>query len=86
MLSKKRESFVSLSGKLHALSPLAVLTRGYGAVYSGDGEKVITEARDVSVGDSVRLRMSDGEITALATDVTLSDDKNSNSEVRSDGR
>ena len=86
LLSKKRESFVSLSGKLHALSPLAVLTRGYGAVYSGDGEKVITEARDVSVGDSVRLRMSDGEITALATDVTLSDDKNSNSEVRSDGR
>ena len=76
-----------LSGKLQALSPLSVLTRGYGAVYSGDGTKVITEARDVSVGDSVRLKMSDGEVVAVTTEVNLKNGKNSDSnEVRSDGR
>ena len=69
IISSKRERFLSLSGKLNALSPLAVLTRGYGAVYSSDGKKVITETGGIKVGDELRLRMSDGEIYAQATEI-----------------
>ncbi len=86
IIGEKREKFMTLSGKLNALSPLAVLTRGYGAVYSSDGKKVITAARDVSVGDGIKLRMSDGEVCAKATEVTRFKDGNSDKEVKSDGR
>ena len=81
IISAKREKFMTLSGKLNALSPLAVLTRGYGAVYSSDGKKVITEAGDVSVGDTLKLRMSDGEVYATATEITKFTDGNSDKEV-----
>lgn len=81
IISAKREKFMALSGKLNALSPLAVLTRGYGAVYSADGKKVITEAGDVSVGDTLKLRMSDGEVYATATEITKFTDGNSDKEV-----
>ncbi len=76
IIGAKRERFMTLSGKLNALSPLAVLTRGYGAVYSSDGKKVITAAEDVSVGDTLKLRMSDGEVYAKATEVTKFKDGN----------
>ena len=72
ILSAKRESFLSLSGKLNALSPLSVLTRGYGAVYSEAG-KVITGAQGVKPGDSFKLRMSDGEVNATAIGIKLFD-------------
>ena len=86
ILSSKREVFTALCGKLDALSPLAVLSRGYGAVYTDDGKKVITEAHAVKKGDDLLLRMSDGEITATATEVVLKALNKKNTEVKSDGR
>ncbi len=81
ILSENREKFMTLSGKLNALSPLAVLTRGYGAVYSSDGKKVITDARSVSIGDAIKLRMSDGEVYAEATEVKQFKDGSSDKTV-----
>ncbi len=72
ILEEKRARFETLCGQLNALSPLAVLTRGYGAVYSADGD-VITGAGDVQRGDVLTLRMSDGEIYAEATEIKLTD-------------
>ncbi len=86
VISGKREKFMAISGKLNALSPLAVLTRGYGAVYSSDGKRVITGVNDVSVGDSIKLRMSDGEVYASATGINKFKDGNLSKEVKSDGR
>ena len=65
---QRRLKLSALSGKLEALSPLAVLSRGYGAVYSG--EKIIQNASDVSVGDTMTVQMNDGRITASVTEVT----------------
>ena len=53
--------------KLEALSPLAVLSRGYTAVYS-DG-KVVKSADSVKSGDNLRLVISDGEINARVSSV-----------------
>lgn len=61
---KARTSLVSVAGRLEALSPLSVLSRGFAAVYHG--ENMITHANDVNVGDRLRIRFADGEVDAVA--------------------
>ena len=68
ILSEKKGELVSLCRKLEALSPLSVLSRGYGALYSENGS-VISHASDVKSGDVVKMQLSDGEITAKAEEV-----------------
>jgi exodeoxyribonuclease VII large subunit len=49
------------AGKLHALSPLAVLSRGYAVVRDSNG-KVVKRAADVAVGESVNVTLNEGEM------------------------
>ena len=49
-------------GKLEALSPLSVLSRGYAMVKSNGC--VLTDVTGVTVGDMLDIRLSSGEITA----------------------
>ncbi len=51
-------------GKLHALSPLAVLARGYALVWDGQG-KLVKESSQVSPGDKVRVKLAQGEMTCI---------------------
>ncbi|MBQ9692274.1 MAG: exodeoxyribonuclease VII large subunit [Clostridia bacterium] len=67
-LAAAKGDFAALAGKLNALSPLAVLTRGYSAVY-GDGGEVLTSVSSVKEGDAVRVVMKDGEIRAQAKEI-----------------
>lgn len=64
-ITADRTRFLALTGKLEALNPLSVLTRGYSAVFDEDG-KAIRSTRDVAVGDPLHLRLSDGIIDAHA--------------------
>ena len=73
-LAAKKEAYGRLCEKLDALSPLSVLTRGYGAVYSEKGE-VLTSARDVSKGERISVRLKDGTVEAIADAVTVNDEK-----------
>jgi exodeoxyribonuclease VII large subunit len=52
------------AGKLHALSPLAVLARGYALVLDGRGQLVKNPA-DVAPGDKVRVKLAEGEMTCI---------------------
>jgi exodeoxyribonuclease VII large subunit len=52
---------------LHSVSPLATLERGYAIVEDANSGKVLTQARDVSVGDDIRARLEKGEIIATVT-------------------
>ena len=52
------------AGKLDALSPLKVLSRGYSIVYR-DGE-VQHSAQDIRPGDKLSLRLSDGRVECTA--------------------
>ena len=61
-----RAALAALAGKLDALSPLSVISRGYSAVFSEDG-RVVKSAEQLSVGDSIRLKMSDGSVDAAVT-------------------
>ena len=51
------------AASLDALSPLAVLQRGYAIAESEDG-RLLRDARAISVGDPVRVRLAKGRIDA----------------------
>ena len=68
-LDAARLKFLASAAKLDALNPLAILTRGYFAVFDGDG-RVMKSVDDVSVGTTLIMKASDGEITARAESVT----------------
>ncbi len=57
---RKEAEFSLLAAKLDALSPLSVLTRGYSFVSDKDGA-VIKSVGSLTVGQSARIRFSDGE-------------------------
>ena len=60
-VEKRQRRFAALSGRLDALSPLKVLARGY-AVATRQ-EQVLHSVAQLSPGEEIRLRLSDG--TAL---------------------
>ncbi|HJQ25060.1 MAG TPA: exodeoxyribonuclease VII large subunit [Blastocatellia bacterium] len=60
-LTRDSERFAVLSGKLHSLSPLAVLGRGYAIAYDSQG-RIIKRAADVHAGERLRLRVADGDL------------------------
>jgi len=62
-LSRRQDRLRSLSGRLHALSPLAVLERGYGIVLDG-AANAVRDAAQLSIGDAVTLRLSRGRADA----------------------
>ena len=57
--------------KLEALNPLNILLRGYSAVTKDD--KFISSVANVSVGDKITIKMSDGSVSADVTEVSASE-------------
>ena len=68
MLSDRKAKVQMLSHKIQALSPLAVLERGYAIVTSKDG-KTIKKTTDAKPGQNINLRMSDGILKANVREV-----------------
>ena len=65
---RKEAEFSLLAAKLDALSPLSVLTRGYSFVSDKDGA-VIKSASSLTVGQSARIRFSDGEASCRVEEI-----------------
>ena len=53
--------------RLHALSPLAVLDRGYALVFSANG-KLLRDSSKVQPGDAIHARLARGTIAAKVTE------------------
>ena len=53
------------AAKLEALSPLAVLARGYAVAYKQGTRRPLLSSTDVRVGDRIRVRLHDGELGAV---------------------
>ncbi|MBR5390873.1 MAG: exodeoxyribonuclease VII large subunit [Clostridia bacterium] len=58
LLQRRRQRFSQMAARLDALSPLKVLGRGYAVMTKDD--KVIRSVAQLSAGDAVELRLSDG--------------------------
>jgi exodeoxyribonuclease VII large subunit len=71
----------SLDARLHSLSPLAVLDRGYALVIGVDGV-VVRSAAQLSSGDAVTTRISDGSFTSHVTEVAPNKSKQKEKEKR----
>lgn len=63
---RSRAMLTASVGKLEALNPLSVLTRGYGIVTSGG--VTITDSADVACGDVLDITLLNGKISAVVTE------------------
>ncbi len=62
-LEKKQGELATASGKLSALNPMAVLTRGFCAAFNEEG-KIIKSVHHIRIGDELSIQMADGETKA----------------------
>lgn len=67
-LIKKNHRFASAAGRLDALSPLAVLARGY-AVVSNENGNFIRFASDLKKGEKIKIKFSDGTADCVTEEV-----------------
>lgn len=51
-------------GRLHALSPLAVLSRGFAIVRHGESRAVLRRSRDAKPGETLHLQLGEGSLRA----------------------
>jgi exodeoxyribonuclease VII large subunit len=64
-LIARRHRLARLSASLEALSPLAVLARGYSLTFLADGKTLVRTSRDVNCGDIILTQLAAGQITSL---------------------
>ena len=69
---QRRQRAVSAGRRLDALSPLAVLGRGYAIVEGADG-RIRSDAAALVAGEQARVRMRDGRAEVLVKGVEVSD-------------
>lgn len=63
VISKKEHMISEKIAVLSALNPLEVLTRGYSIIYKDN--IAITSMKSLKSGDEIKLKLSDGEVTAI---------------------
>jgi len=62
-IERRRLALEGIAGRLHALSPLSTLARGYAVITDGEGAPV-TSVTAVKPGDAIVARLRDGSIHA----------------------
>jgi exodeoxyribonuclease VII large subunit len=63
LLLRRRSMVSQLSGQLEALSPLAILDRGYALVFDSSGA-LLKDAAAVHAGDEISARLAKGTVHA----------------------
>jgi exodeoxyribonuclease VII large subunit len=63
LLLQKKARLDRLTSQMEALSPVAILERGYALVFDASG-KLVKDAESVNAGDDIRARVARGEIEA----------------------
>jgi exodeoxyribonuclease VII large subunit len=61
MLAGRRDRTSAVAGRLHALSPLATLARGYAVPLGRDG-RLLRSVKDFAAGEGFTLRVVDGSV------------------------
>ena len=61
--NKEQSRLLRASARLEALSPIAVLSRGYALIYVADGT-LLRSAADTAPGETIRARLANGFLEA----------------------
>lgn len=69
LLWQRRARLERLTGQMEALSPMAILERGYALVFDSSG-KVLKDAAGVKLGDEIKARLTRGEIGATVKTIS----------------
>ena len=68
LVASKRARVELLTHKLEAMSPLAILDRGYGVLTTAEG-KTLRSVSQLKVGDLMEIRLCDGRLSACVKEV-----------------
>lgn len=68
VISEKRKEFNGVISTLEALSPLKIMDRGYSLAYTEDG-KLIKKAAQVKPERKIYVKLSDGSLKCVVTDI-----------------
>lgn len=63
IVQSRREQLARLEAAMQALSPLAVLERGYSLTYRSDG-KIVKNSTQVKIGEGLEIRLAQGRLSA----------------------
>jgi exodeoxyribonuclease VII large subunit len=74
LMLQRRSQWLALDRSLHALSPKAVLERGYALVFDENGA-LVKEAGQLKTGDTLRTELSRGRFTSEVKRVEKADEK-----------
>jgi exodeoxyribonuclease VII large subunit len=74
-IERNRHYLATLSGKLNAVSPLAVLARGYSLVYRTSSGKLVRHAGQVTEGERLLIRPEKGAILCKVLSAGKDQDK-----------
>jgi exodeoxyribonuclease VII large subunit len=66
-MALERQRVSGLTDQLQALSPLAVLDRGYAIVTQAANREVVRSASQVTAGDALEVRVSEGSFKVEVT-------------------
>lgn len=66
--TNSQHRLANLAGKLHTLSPLAVLGRGYSVTQDAKSGKVVRNAKNLRIGQELITRFEKGEATSVVKD------------------
>ena len=69
ILLRRRSRWERAHGSLEALSPKAILARGYALVFDAEG-RLVNQASQLAPGERVRTQLGRGEFTAKVERVT----------------
>ncbi len=72
IIDRKKQEFIRNTAKLEALNPMSVISRGYSAVFTGDGV-LVKSVKQVKEGDEFSFKLADGKVTG--TVVSAEEDK-----------
>ncbi|MBO7679848.1 MAG: hypothetical protein J6S75_09285, partial [Thermoguttaceae bacterium] len=69
VLERFQSNLKQHAAQLEALSPLAILSRGYSLSQTEDG-RLVQSIKDVAAGQSIRTLLADGEIASVIETIT----------------
>ena len=69
LVQQRTSQWQNLCGKLDALSPLHILSRGYAFCQNEQTQDIITSIRQLRLGDEVRITLADGTATGKILEI-----------------